>query len=184
VKGTNTRLEPPVRTDQPNRETIHGERTVVSVDTRKKELVGDSGNPGSEWQQKSKPEVVRVHDFIDRDLGKVIPHGFYDTAGSEAWVSVGVEHDTAGLRSPHLSAGGGRWAARLTPMQRNFSSPPMAAVDGQPPRRHSGAANHLRRLRSGCTLLCMEQKTTADRARTGVCRTRRWRKVLSLLRYI
>ncbi len=68
---------------------------VVSVDTKKKELVGDFKNNGREWQRKGEPEPVRVHDFIDRELGKVIPYGVYDTARNEAWVSVGVDHDTA-----------------------------------------------------------------------------------------
>lgn len=68
---------------------------VVSVDTKKKELVGDFKNGGAEWQPKGTPEPVRVHDFIDKNLGKVIPYGVYDTARNEAWVSVGVEHDTA-----------------------------------------------------------------------------------------
>jgi hypothetical protein len=68
---------------------------VVSVDTKKKELVGDFKNGGKEWQTEGSPEHVRVHDFIDKDLGKVIPYGVYDTARNEAWVSVGVDHDTA-----------------------------------------------------------------------------------------
>jgi hypothetical protein len=68
---------------------------VVSVDTKKKELVGDFKNGGHEWQRAGEPEAVRVHDFIDKDLGKVIPYGVYDTARNEAWVSVGVDHDTA-----------------------------------------------------------------------------------------
>ena len=68
---------------------------VVSVDTKKKELVGDFKNGGKEWQPQGSPEPVRVHDFIDKDLGKVIPYGVYDTARNEAWVSVGVDHDTA-----------------------------------------------------------------------------------------
>lgn len=68
---------------------------VVSVDTKKKELVGDFKNGGHEWQRKGEPEPVRVHDFIDKSLGKVIPYGVYDTARNEAWVSVGVDHDTA-----------------------------------------------------------------------------------------
>ncbi len=68
---------------------------VVSVDTKKKELVGDFKNGGHEWQPKGEPEPVRVHDFIDKELGKVIPYGVYDTARNEAWVSVGVDHDTA-----------------------------------------------------------------------------------------
>ncbi len=68
---------------------------VVLVDTKKKELVGDFKNAGHEWHPKGSPEPVRVHDFIDRDLGKVIPYGVYDTTRNEAWVSVGVDHDTA-----------------------------------------------------------------------------------------
>jgi hypothetical protein len=68
---------------------------VVSVDTKKRELVGDFKNGGQEWQPKGSPEPVRVHDFLDKDLGKVIPYGVYDTGRNEAWVSVGVDHDTA-----------------------------------------------------------------------------------------
>ena len=68
---------------------------VVSVDTKKKELVGDFKNGGSEWQPKGTPEAVRVHDFVDQELGKVIPYGVYDLDRNEAWVSVGVDHDTA-----------------------------------------------------------------------------------------
>ncbi|MGH8523437.1 MAG: ISAzo13 family transposase [Gammaproteobacteria bacterium] len=68
---------------------------VVSVDTKKKELVGDFKNGGREWQPKGSPEPVRVHDFIDKKLGKAIPYGVYDVAGNRGWVSVGTDHDTA-----------------------------------------------------------------------------------------
>ena len=68
---------------------------VVSVDTKKKELVGDFKNGGREWQPKGQPEEVRVHDFIDPKLGKAIPYGVYDLAANLGWVSVGVDHDTA-----------------------------------------------------------------------------------------
>lgn len=68
---------------------------VVSVDTKKKELVGDFKNGGREWRPKGKPEEVRVHDFIDPKLGKAIPYGVYDLAANLGWVSVGVDHDTA-----------------------------------------------------------------------------------------
>ena len=67
---------------------------VISVDTKKKELVGDFKNAGREWQPAGHPEPVRVHDFIDRDLGKVIPYGVYDVAANQGWVSVGTDHDT------------------------------------------------------------------------------------------
>jgi transposase len=68
---------------------------VISVDTKKKELVGDFKNGGREWQPAGQPEQVRVHDFIDKDLGKVSPYGVYDLIANEGWVSVGVDHDTA-----------------------------------------------------------------------------------------
>jgi hypothetical protein len=68
---------------------------VISVDTKKKELVGDFRNGGREWQPKGKPVPVRVHDFLDDDLGKAIPYGVYDLHRNEGWVSVGVDHDTA-----------------------------------------------------------------------------------------
>jgi hypothetical protein len=67
---------------------------VISVDTKKKELVGDFTNAGREWQPISEPVPVRVHDFIDKDLGKVIPYGVYDVGRNEGWVNVGVDHDT------------------------------------------------------------------------------------------
>jgi hypothetical protein len=68
---------------------------VVSVDTKKKELVGDFKNPGQAWRPKGNPEKVRVHDFKDKDLGKAIPYGVYDVANNQGWVSVGIDHDTA-----------------------------------------------------------------------------------------
>lgn len=68
---------------------------VVSVDTKKKELIGDFKNSGREWQPKGHPEGVRVYDFIDPRLGKVSPYGVYDVAANQGWVSVGITHDTA-----------------------------------------------------------------------------------------
>jgi hypothetical protein len=68
---------------------------VISVDTKKKELVGEFRNPGREWQPKGEPEKVKVHDFPDKRLGKAIPYGVYDLASNEGWVSVGIDHDTA-----------------------------------------------------------------------------------------
>ena len=68
---------------------------VVSVDTKKKELVGDFKNAGQEWQPQGKPEEVKVHDFPDKNLGKAIPYGVYDVTANEGWVSVGINHDTA-----------------------------------------------------------------------------------------
>ena len=67
---------------------------VISVDTKKKELVGDFKNAGREWQPLGEPVPARVHDFIDPDLGKVIPYGIYDLGRNEGWVNVGIDHDT------------------------------------------------------------------------------------------
>jgi transposase len=68
---------------------------VISVDTKKKELVGNFKNGGREWHPQGEPEQVSVHDFMDKDLGKAIPYGVYDVTGNEGWVSVGIDHDTA-----------------------------------------------------------------------------------------
>ena len=68
---------------------------VISVDTKKKELVGDFKNGGKEWQPQGDPEPVRVHDFKDKKLGKAIPYGVYDPTHNNGWVSVGIDHDTA-----------------------------------------------------------------------------------------
>ena len=71
------------------------QQPVISVDTKKKEWVGDFKNSGQEWRPKGEPEKVRVHDFIIRKLGKATPYGIYDLAHNTGWVSVGVDHDTA-----------------------------------------------------------------------------------------
>lgn len=68
---------------------------VISVDTKKKELIGRFKNAGQEWQKKGKPEEVNVHDFADKELGKVVPYGVYDLTNNQGWVSVGIDHDTA-----------------------------------------------------------------------------------------
>ena len=68
---------------------------VISVDAKKKELVGNYRNGGAEWRPAGDPEPVKVHDFIDPELGKANPYGIYDIAGNTGWVSVGTDHDTA-----------------------------------------------------------------------------------------
>jgi hypothetical protein len=68
---------------------------VISVDTKKKELVGRFKNGGREWRPQGQPEQVNVHDFMDKQLGKAIPYGVYDVAGNAGWVNVGTDHDTA-----------------------------------------------------------------------------------------
>jgi len=68
---------------------------VISVDTKKKENIGDFKNAGQEWQPAGMPEDVRVYDFIDPELGKVSPYGVYDMTNNTGWVNVGIDHDTA-----------------------------------------------------------------------------------------
>ena len=68
---------------------------VISVDTKKKELVGNFKNGGREWRPRGSPEPVRVHDFKDPELGKVNPYGVYDITADQGWVSVGTDHDTS-----------------------------------------------------------------------------------------
>ena len=68
---------------------------VISVDTEKKELVGAYKNNVREWHPKGEPEQVKVHDFIDKQLGKANPYGVYDAGANTGWVSVGTDHDTA-----------------------------------------------------------------------------------------
>jgi hypothetical protein len=74
---------------------IQDGQPVISVDTKKKELVGDFKNAGREWRKKRDPVKVRVHDFADPALGKAAPYGVYDLAAKQGWVSVGIDHDTA-----------------------------------------------------------------------------------------
>ena len=76
-------------------EHVGAGQPVISVDTKKKELVGEFKNGGREYQPAGKPERVSVHDFPDKDLGKAIPYGIYDVSANTGWVSVGVDHDTS-----------------------------------------------------------------------------------------
>jgi Rhodopirellula transposase DDE domain len=68
---------------------------VISVDTKKKELVGDFKNAGQAWRPQGQPEEVRVHDFLIKQLGRAVPYGIYDLASNAGWVSVGMNNDTA-----------------------------------------------------------------------------------------
>ena len=74
---------------------LHRRQPVISVDTKKKELVGKFKNGGREWQPTGEPEEVQVHDFASQESPKVIPYGIYDIAKNMGWVNVGCDHDTA-----------------------------------------------------------------------------------------
>ena len=71
------------------------DQPVISVDTKKKELVGNYRNAGSDWRPKGDPRRVTVHDFVDKQIGKVAPYGVYDVTADAAWVSLGITRDTA-----------------------------------------------------------------------------------------
>jgi hypothetical protein len=99
---------------------------VVSVDAKKKELVGDYKNGGREWHRKGAPPNVRVHDFIDKRLGKAIPYGVYDLRRNEGWVSVGIDHDTAEFAVESLR----RWWRRMGRTVYPAASELLVTADG------------------------------------------------------
>jgi Rhodopirellula transposase DDE domain len=82
---------------------------VISVDTKKKELVGNFKNVGKEWQPQGRPVEVKVHDFMEKKLGKAIPYGVYDLTANAGWVSVGTDHDTADFAAETIR----RWWRRM-----------------------------------------------------------------------
>ena len=82
---------------------------VISVDTKKKELVGDFKNAGRQWRPQGQPEPVRVHDFLIPERGKAIPYGVYDLTRNAGWVSVGIDHDTATFAARTI----GRWWRKM-----------------------------------------------------------------------
>ena len=76
-------------------EALEAKQPVISVDTKKKELVGDFKNAGREWRPQGMPEAVRVHDFLIKELGRAVAYGVYDLAANAGWVCVGMDNDTA-----------------------------------------------------------------------------------------
>jgi transposase len=88
---------------------------IISVDTKKKELIGRFKNGGREWQKKGQPEEVNVHDFADKELGKVVPYGVYDLTHNQGWVSVGINHDTAEFAVATIRRWWKRMGIRLYP---------------------------------------------------------------------
>ena len=82
---------------------------VISVDTKKKELVGEFKNVGREWRRRGQPQEVRMHDFPDPKMNKAIPYGVYDLTRNEGWVSVGIDHDTARFATASIK----RWWKKM-----------------------------------------------------------------------
>jgi transposase len=144
----------------------HGQ-PVVSVDTKKKELVGRYSNGGREWQPKGRPEEVKVHDFIDKELGKAIPYGVYDLAADAGWVSVGVDHDTAEFAVESLRRWWRNMGSRVYPQAKRL----LITADG-------GGSNGTR-----CRLWKVELQRLADEIGLpiSVCHfppgTSKWNKI-------
>ncbi len=140
---------------------------VVSVDTKKKELVGRYRNGGREWQPKGRPEEVKVHDFIDKGLGKAIPYGVYDLAADPGWVSVGIDHDTAEFAVETLRRWWQRMGCRTYPRAKRL----LITADG-------GGSNGTR-----CRLWKVELQRLADEIGLdiSVCHfppgTSKWNKI-------
>jgi hypothetical protein len=99
---------------------------VISVDTKKKELVGNFKNGGQEWQPQGQPEEVNMHDFPDKQLGKAIPYGVYDLASNEGWVSVGIDHDTAEFAAASIR----RWWVEMGATRFPKATKLMITADG------------------------------------------------------
>lgn len=99
---------------------------VISVDTKKKELVGQFKNAGREWQRKGEPEEVDVHDFPDPTLGKVIPYGVFDLSENEGWVSVGIDHDTAQFAAQAIA----RWWQKMGAKRYRQAKELLITADG------------------------------------------------------
>ena len=99
---------------------------VISVDTKKKEIVGKFKNNGREWQPCGEPEEVQVHDFMDKDLGKAIPYGVYDVTKNQGWVSVGIDHDTAQFAVEAIH----RWWKRMGSKHHQSAKRLLITADG------------------------------------------------------
>lgn len=99
---------------------------VISVDTKKKELVGQFKNGGREWRPKGMPEEVLMHDFVDQELGKVIPYGVFDLSQNEGWVSVGIDHDTAQFAVQAI----GRWWKKMGQKRYPHATELLITADG------------------------------------------------------
>jgi len=99
---------------------------VISVDTKKKELVGRFRNGGREWQLQGEPDEVLVHDFMDKELGKAIPYGVYDLTENQGWVSVGIDHDTARFATEAIR----RWWRKMGARRHRGAKELLVTADG------------------------------------------------------
>jgi hypothetical protein len=140
---------------------------VVSVDAKKKELVGTFKNGGREWQPRGEPEQVNVHDFADPALGKAIPYGIYDVGRNAGWVTVGQDHDTASFAVASLR----RWWEVVGHLSYPHADQLLICADG-------GGSNGYRvRLWK----VALQQFATATGLQVTVCHlppgTSKWNKI-------
>jgi Rhodopirellula transposase DDE domain len=140
---------------------------VISVDAKKKELVGQFRNAGREWQPEGQPEEVEVYDFAKKDLGKAIPYGIYDQTNNTGWVSVGIDHDTAEFAVETLRRWWRNMGSQVYPQAKRL----LITADG-------GGSNGSR-----CRLWKVELQRLADEIglRISVCHfppgTSKWNKI-------
>lgn len=140
---------------------------VISVDTKKKELVGNYRNPGREWHSKGSPEEVKVYDFVDKELGRAIPYGVYDLCRNEGWVSVGSDHDTSEFAVESIR----RWWRTMGQAQYPHAKKLLITADG-------GGSNSSR-----CRLWkwCLQQLGNQTGLEISVCHfppaTSKWNKI-------
>jgi transposase len=140
---------------------------VISVDTKKKELVGNYKNPGQEWQPKGQPEQVKAKDFPDKELGKVSPSGVYDMTTNEGWVNVGITHDTAEFAVESVR----RWWYRMGQQVYPEATELLITADG-------GGSNGSR---SRLWQVCLQRLADELGLRISVCHfppgTSKWNKI-------
>jgi hypothetical protein len=105
---------------------LAAQEPLISVDTKKKELVGNFKNNGREWRPKDRPELVNVHDFIDPKLGRAVPYGVYDITNNAGWVSVGIDHDTASFAVNAIR----RWWKKMGKKRHPKATRLMISADG------------------------------------------------------
>jgi hypothetical protein len=140
---------------------------VVSVDTKKKELIGDFKNNGEEWQPEGQPEEVRAKDFLDKRLGKAIPYGVYDQTLNKGWVSVGIDHDTAEFATETIR----RWWNEMGRPTYRAAKELLITADGG---GSNGTRNRLWKVR-------LQRLADETGLRVGVCHfppgTSKWNKI-------
>jgi hypothetical protein len=140
---------------------------VVSVDTKKKELVGNYKNPGQEWEPQGQPRRVKSKDFPDKELGKVAPYGVYDLTANEGWVNVGITHDTAEFAVESIR----RWWYRMGHQVYPEATELMVTAD-------SGGSNASR---SRLWKVCLQKLADELNLKIRVCHfppgTSKWNKI-------